>query len=192
METRRVNIARTGTTATASLAAIMLFSPALAFRQDEAPRQDHSPSFEVWTDAFGSHLASSLLGDYQSVEAKEVSEAAARALGNNGMQRLADFLTLESNWDSNRAEPLKLQSLNALSRFFADTQIAPEGLSVFLTPLGHLSVNWLNSDGHLAEIEFGSDEATVFLESPEVEQRYPRGDVGTSGLLRLLQAHSFA
>lgn len=128
-----------------------------------------------------------LLGRYGFLPEEVVSRECEAALGENGLQRLRHFRLLPTGWDGRDAMPLDILSLRSLSSFFSASRISPDGLGLFLTPSGNLSVNWEDERGFLTEIEFAREGFILYLEAFDTEATFPIDLFGASTLLSLLK-----
>lgn len=130
--------------------------------------------------------ASSIHIDYEVVTPFALSQAAAAALGHDGVERLESFKRLRANWDGHGARTLDRESLKAFSEFFRDTDLQPEGVAVFMSREGNITVNWLDADEAIIELEFLADRIHYFFERASDEDTVARAD--TSPLRKKLQA----
>lgn len=106
-----------------------------------------------------------------------ISNAAKSALGSAGIQRLENFLRLQAGWDGPASRPIDLNSVATFSDFFAETGLKPDQLGVFMSPQGHVVVNWPDDDGQLVELEFQSAKLEYFIEESGEE-----GSVSNNGI----------
>lgn len=106
---------------------------------------------------------------YKLVGPLELSEAATRALGDDGVERLERFKKLRANWDLQGARPLDTDSLAAFSQFFRDTGLEPEGLAVFMSRDGNVMVNWVDEGDSVIELEFAANGVRFFVERTGAE-----------------------
>ncbi|MGH8759862.1 MAG: hypothetical protein ACREVW_10175 [Burkholderiales bacterium] len=147
------------------------------------------PSKVKWGQSEGSRgqLTSPLFGLYRTDGETVMSQEVQAALQEAGMLRLAKFRELQSNWDRRGARSLDEVSVQAMSEFFRDTGLKPTGLGVFMSPEGHLAVNWEDSDGNLVELEFLADRVLYFFEKSGEEGQVARNDIGVTKLFQLLK-----
>jgi hypothetical protein len=54
--------------------------------------------------------------------------------------------------------------MEAFSQFFRDTGLHPDGLAVFMSREGNVTVNWLDESGGLIELEFSDAGVHFFVE----------------------------
>jgi hypothetical protein len=116
------------------------------------------------TDGSRAEATSSLPFDYKVTQPFQLSEAAVRALGVDGVDRLERFRKLRANWDGEGARTLDGESMEAFSQFFRDTGLHPDGLAVFMSREGNVTVNWLDESGGLIELEFSDAGVHFFVE----------------------------
>ena len=160
-----------GTTASALWMSAALAATGMASAEERvtqrtaAPRQIVSP-----TETSGSRVkgGSPLLRGYTVGAPSPLSEAARLALGDDGVERLERFGRLQANWDGQGAHTLNADSVDALSQFFRDTGLRPDGLAVFMSRQGNVAVNWLDDDA-LVELEFADDGVHYFFEGTGAE-----------------------
>ncbi|UST52980.1 hypothetical protein NF681_11555 [Comamonadaceae bacterium OTU4NAUVB1] len=86
------------------------------------------------------------------------------ALGASGLIRLEQFLALEAGWDSGYGEPLNIRSLEKLSFFLEESRIQPPRLGTFMSQDGNLIINWLDANNKIIELEFSSNQVSIFKE----------------------------
>lgn len=97
-----------------------------------------------------------------------LSEAARLALGEDGVERMERFAKLRANWDAQGARTLNDDSVAAFSQFFRDTGLRPDGLAVFMSQQGNVTVNWLDHDA-LVELEFAPVGVRYYFERTGAE-----------------------
>lgn len=115
-------------------------------------------------DGSRSEATSSLPHDYRLAAPFQLSEAAVRALGADGLERVERFRKLRANWDGEGARTLDVNSIAALSQFFRDTGLHPQGLAVFMSREGNVAVNWIDDSDGMIELEFADVGVHFFLE----------------------------
>jgi hypothetical protein len=139
-----------------------------------------------------SNFTTPFFREYLPPQQSALGAEAAAALGVRGVKRLKAFQQLQPGWDSGRGEALQIDSLRALSSFFEETMLRPPRLSVFMSGEGHLAVSWTDSKDQLIELEFFPDRIEFFIEATGDEGSVPRGDIGSSKLLAVVEAASGA
>jgi len=96
-------------------------------------------------------------------------------LGNNGWGRWQYFRQCFSGgWGEGKQKPLSPRSQDM---FFRALELIdfPEGVtpSLFLTDEGFLELAWRDTDGRATQIEFGSKESEIYIESSGEEFTVP-------------------
>lgn len=166
----------TNTTASLLCASPMFACAEEASRAHEAPPelQALSSPVNVFEPAgacgFLAGATSSFSYDYSRAAPYQLSDAAALALGAVGLERVERFRKLRANWDGEGARALKGNSVAALSQFFRDTGLHPDGLAVFMSRDGNVAVNWIDQSGGLIELEFGDAGGVHFFLEGEGEE----------------------
>lgn len=90
-------------------------------------------------------------------------------IGQNGISRLHKFSQLPVGWDNGYGETLSARSLNNFDAFMRAAHISPNRASVFMTHSGYVVLNWLDSAGHVTELEFRDREIAYFDELKDHE-----------------------
>ena len=159
----------TNTTASLLCASAMFAYAALA-KAHEAPLDVPGLSAPVNVfepaaiDGSRAEATSSLPYDYRCAAPFQLSEAAVRTLGTDGLERVERFRKLRANWDGEGAGTLNVNSIAAFSQFFRDTGLHPPGLAVFMSREGNVAVNWIDDSDGLIELEFAGAGVHFFFE----------------------------
>lgn len=106
-----------------------------------------------------------------------LSQETISVIGQNGISRLHKFSQLPVGWDKGYGDPLNVRSLNNFDAFLHGARIAPKRASVFMTHSGYVVLNWLDSAGHVTELEFRDDEIVYFDELKDQEMTLALNDV---------------
>ena len=117
------------------------------------------------TDGSRAEPTSSLPFDYKVTELLQLSDAAVRALGADGVERLERFRKFRANWDGEGARTLARDSVETFSQFFRDAGLRPNEMAVFMSREGNVMVNWIDDFGGLIELEFAGAGVSFFLGS---------------------------
>lgn len=115
-----------------------------------------------------------------------IGEAARTVIGDVGVNRLENFFNLQAGWDGPKSRPISLESVEVLSRFFAETGLQPKEVGVFMSAQGNVVVNWLDREGKLIELEFLPSAVEYFFERTGEEGNVLKGDIGFTKLRNLI------
>jgi hypothetical protein len=107
----------------------------------------------------------------------ELSDDAARILGENGLARFREFSSYSEGWDFGHGVALSPGSIASLELFLASYDRFTRRPSLFFTRPGYLALGWEDADDNSIEIEFAPDHFVVYLASTDEEIVVDREDL---------------